>query len=320
MKDLPINHYLGRASRIGYGCMALGDVSRGSQSELIQQASAVTDACLESGINFFDHADIYNAGNAESVFGAVLRDRPQLRDSIFLQSKCGIRFKDAHGPNRYDFSREWISQSVDGILSRLSTEYLDVLLLHRPDPLAEMEAVAETLHQLHAAGKVRYFGVSNMSAAQINFLRDHLEVPLIANQIHISLSERDWIEHSIMVGDSSNSDINFADGTLEYCQRLGVQIQSWGSLSRGLYTREDDSQDPEVRATRELVRQLQDRYECSPEAIVLSFLPRHPANVQPIIGTTNVERIRNSSEAMNLELSRGDWYQLLETARGRPVP
>ena len=289
--------------------------------ENIAQTNQVIDTALEAGINLFDHADIYTFGKAEKAFGQVLTERPQLREQMYIQSKCGIRFADNAGPKRYDFSAQWVSSSVDNILSRLTTEYLDILILHRPDPLMELAEIAETLLQIKNSGKVRHFGVSNMHQHQIAYLQSALDAPLVVNQIEISLAKRDWLEEGIMAGNSTARDINFTAGTLEYCRQHNVQIQAWGSLAQGLFTGRDVSGEGQaVQATCKLVAKLAVKYQVTNEAIVLAWLMRHPAQVQPVVGTTNLERIKACVQAEQVQLTREEWYWLYETARGDELP
>ena len=289
--------------------------------EDVKQAHDVVDTALECGINFFDHADIYTKGKAERVFGEVLKTRPHLRDEIYIQSKCAIRFDDEHGPGRYDFSPQWINHSVDGILSRLNTDYIDILLLHRPDPLMDPEEVAEIFNALKRSGKVKHFGVSNMNGQHMSYLQSVLDVPLVANQIEISLQQLGWLDEVVLAGNPDGKDLNFASGTLEYCRRNDVQIQSWSSLCRGLFSGRDVSQEPEyIQRTAALVADLASQYQVSKEAIVLGFLMRHPAQIQPVIGTTNLARIKACCEAEKITLSREHWYALYVSARGQRLP
>jgi predicted oxidoreductase len=288
----------------------------------IKQAHEVIDTALEVGINFFDHADIYMMSKAEQVFGQVLKERPELREQLFIQTKCGIRFADEDGnPARYDFSKEWILSSVEGSLERLHTDYLDVLLLHRPDPLMEPEDIAEAFTTLKKEGKVRHFGVSNFHNHQIAFLQSYLPDPLVANQIHLGLDHLDWIEQGIMFNNTEGKHINFAPGTLEYCRMNGIQIQAWGSMAKGIYSGLSLKKQPKrVKRTAKLVVNLAEKYETSLEAIVIGWLLRHPAAIQPVIGTTKPNRIRASAKALDLELSREEWYALFVSARGESVP
>ncbi len=285
----------------------------------IKQAEEVIKTAIESGITVFDHADIYTHGKAEQVFGDVLKLSPSLRDNIVLQSKCAIRFEDKHGPKRYDFSPEWIRTSVENSLKRLHTEQLDILLLHRPDPLMEPELLAEVVTLLQSEGKIAQLGVSNMHGHQIDFLNQNLATPIIVNQLEMSLAHRDWLEDGITTGSTQNRQMGYAPGTLEYCWSNNVQLQAWGSLAQGRFSGKPvaNVQDKETSA---LVDQLADKYATSPEAILLGWLMRHPIGIQPVIGTTNSARIRACAQACNLTFSREDWYLLLETARGAEVP
>jgi len=323
MTDFPLQAYLPDASRLVCGCMGLGGEwnDQPPTQRDFRLAHSLVDAALDCGINFFDHADIYAMGKAELVFGQVLKDRPELRERIILQSKCGIRFDDRDGPKRYDLSPEWITRSVDHILRRLGTDYLDLLLLHRPDPLMEPERIAEAFARLKAEGKVRFFGVSNMQAHQISYLQSFLDEPLVVNQIAISLGQLDWLEEGVLVGHPAGKEVNFTPGTLEYCRHHRVQVQSWGSLAQGQFSGRDISQAaPNIQQTAELVHALAQQHQTSAEAIVLAWLMRHPAKVQPVIGTTQESRLRACARATDVRLSREDWYQLYVAARGKPLP
>ncbi len=323
MTDHPLHKHLPGISRISLGCMSFGggwDNTPLAAEDLRLLREAV-DAALEGGINFFDHADIYTFGKAEQAFGKVLAERPNLREEIFIQSKCGIRFEDANGPKRYDFSKEWLLGSVDNILTRLNTDYLDVLLLHRPDPLMEVEEIADAFCQLKSAGKVRFFGASNMHLHQLAHLQSVLSMPLVANQIEISLQRLAWLDEGVLVGNSSSRAINFTPGTLQYCTRQHIQIQSWGSLCQGLFSGRDlTGQSEAIIATANRVAELAETYTTSREAIVLAWLMRHPIKVQPIIGTSSPTRITACSKATEITLTRGEWYELYQLARGESLP
>ena len=323
MKQLAIHQHCSSASQLIFGCMGLGG-SWGNDpitDHDIKVAHDAIDAAFDAGINFFDHADIYTMGKAEQVFAKVLNDRPEIRDHIIIQSKCGIRLEDASAPGRYDFSPEYITAAVDGILSRLDVSYIDTLLLHRPDPLMEPWLIAETFDALYASGKVKAFGVSNMHQGQMQYLNHYLSKPLVANQLELSLNHLDWLNEGILAGQSAGSDINFTAGTLEYCQMNNVQVQAWGSLAQGLFSGKSlEGQPPHIHQTAELVEKLAAEYQTSKEAILLAFIMRHPVNIQPIIGTTNPERIRACALATNIKLTREHWYQLFVSARGNRVP
>ena len=287
----------------------------------IKKAHEVVDVAIDSGIQLFDHADIYTFGKAEQVFGEVLQTRPELRELISIQSKCAIRFEDDLGPQRYDFSPEWIINSVENSLSRLKIEQLDILMLHRPDPLMEPELVAQAFDTLTASGKVKHFGVSNMQHHQMSFLSSALSQPLVVNQVELSLSHLAWLEEGVTSGNSGEPSVNYGAGTIEYCRQNDVQLQSWGCLSQGLFTGRDISQAPlHIQKTAELVTTLAAEYQVSKEAVVLAWLKRHPANIQPVIGTTNVERIKACAEVDNINLTREHWYALWLCARGHALP
>lgn len=319
---LPIHTSLPKASQIAFGCMGLGGSWDNSPIDkgLIDHAEEAVLSAVENGINFFDHADIYTMGKAELCFGEVLKRQPQLRSNIYIQSKCGIRFEDETAPGRYDFSAQWLETSVDGILQRLGIEYLDVLALHRPDPLMELDELAAILMSLKAAGKFMHLGVSNMNAHQIQYLQTALDTPLIVNQVELSLARREHFEFGVAPCIDPQIDASFA-GTLQHCQVEGIQLQSWGSLAQGLFCgRGDNSDHAAVRETSQLVATLAGEYQVSKEAIVMAWLLRHGANIQTIIGTANPKRIKACAQAAQVELSREHWYQLLVSARGQALP
>jgi predicted oxidoreductase len=293
------------------------------QAEHIKEAHEVVETALSLGINMFDHADIYAFGKAETVFGEVLKQKPALRENMIIQSKCGIRFADEEKgiPTRYDFSQSYILESVDGILSRLGIEYLDILLLHRPDALMDTREVGEAFRQLKATGKVRYFGVSNMSAGQIRLLQQHSDEKIIANQLEMSLHKMGWLETGVHVNQAAARENIFPEGTLEYCQMENIQLQAWGSLAQGLYSgRNIENESENTKKTAALVHKLAKEKQTSMEAIVLAWLMKHPAAIQPVIGTTNPARIKACAESINLTLSRDEWYSLYVNSRGVPLP
>ncbi len=323
MLHTPLAKYLPHVSRLVFGCMGLGG---GWNKDAItkahlKQTHECIDAAIAGGINFFDHADIYTFGKAEQVFGQALAERPELREHMYIQSKCGIRFEDDKGPKRYDFSAKWIEESVEGSLKRLNTDYLDVLMLHRPDPLMEVEEIAQVFSCLQESGKVRNFAVSNMQQHQMNFLQHALDMPIVANQIEASLQKHQFVDEGVYAGNADGKDLNFTPGSVEYCRHFDIQIQSWGSLCQGLYTGGDltNASQADIN-TSILVNKLAALYDTPSEAIVLAWLLRHPALIQPIIGTTNVERIAASCGALNVTLSREHWYALYVSAKGHELP
>lgn len=308
-----------------YGCMGLGgswDPTPYTPAD-VAVAEAAIGAALEIGIRTFDHADIYRAGKAETVFGEILRGDPGLRETITVQTKCGIRVGESGLAVHYDLSKSSILERVRASVRRLQVDYVDTLLLHRPDPLARPELIAEALTDLHAEGLIRSVGVSNMSAAQMTAIQRHLDLPLKVNQLELSLAKRDWVEAEIMVNGDQPISHDFPVGTLEHCAQEGVAVQSWGALARGAYSGADLSDATTAdRATAELVRALAETYNTTAEAVVLGWLIKHPAAVSPVIGTTDPARIRACADAVPAgeRLTQAHWYQLFGAARGQDVP
>ena len=308
-----------------YGCMGLGgswsDEPHGTHH--VDQAAAAVQAALDAGITLFDHADIYRSGKSEAVFGEVLAGTPGLRERIRLQTKCGIRLNERGLQTHYDLSRDAILERVNGSLQRLRTDYVDILLLHRPDPLADPAEVASAVGQLMAEGKVRQLGVSNMSSAQIEVLQDRLETPVVANQLEMSLLKRAWLESQVLVNHPEHLDYSFPHGTLEYCIRNNITLQAYGSLAKGVFTgAEQESPTSAEASTAELVAQLAGEYGTSGEAVLLGWLMKHPAGIAPVIGTVKPDRIRACGDAARVAgaLTRADWYKLWVTARGSNIP
>lgn len=324
MKTYRLAHTDLNVSRIAYGCMALGgswDAAPNTDDE-VKHAIRLVVAAVEAGINFFDHADIYARGKSERIFGEVLRAVPGLRERIVVQSKCGIRFADTPErgtPGRYDFSYEHIVGSVDASLTRLGIEQMDILLLHRPDPLMEPDEVAGAFTALQRAGKVRYFGVSNFSASQITLLQRSLEQPLVVNQLEISLLHHHLISEGIGINQTGYAYAG-TTGTLDYCRLHDLRIQAWTPVARGQIINPPVDAPDNVKAVAEKIRALAEELDTTREAIALAWLLRHPAGIQPVVGTSNLERLLDSCKADGIELSREAWYELLEVARGLPVP
>jgi predicted oxidoreductase len=324
MQTCRVPHSDLEVSRIAYGCMHL---SRAWDDEDITAAevSAATGAintAVELGITLFDHADIYARGKSERLFGEVLRQTPGLRDRIVVQSKCGIRFAgdpDANSPGRYDFSREHLLRSVEGSLRRLGTGHLDLLLLHRPDPLAEPEEVASAFDELQRSGKVRHFGVSNHSASQISLLRKYVDQPLVANQIELSLLHHHPISEGALFNQTDGIHADAA-GTLDYCREHGILVQAWAPLASGKFSAPLAGMDEPMRAAAALVQEMAREKNVSAEAILTAWLLRHPAGIQPIVGTTDPARLAAVCAADELRLTREEWYALLTAVRGQAMP
>lgn len=319
-QTLPLAKTLPNVSRLVFGCMGLG--GEWNRNPLTAQdehhSHAAVEAALEVGINLFDHADIYKFGKAEQAFGRILAKEPTLRDQIYLQSKCGIRLGDEQGVKQYDFSAHWVTASVDGILGRLGVDHLDVLMLHRPDPLVEFEELGTALRALKESGKVNHFGVSNMNGGQIDLLQQATGESIVANQLEMSLAKSDFIKQGIGLPSTSS---DYVPGTLEQARKHNIQLQAWGSMAQGRFSEQGlHSDDHNTRQTAEMVMSLAAEYAVSPEAIVLAFLTRHPSQIQPVIGTANAQRIRACAQVENVTLSRNHWYGLLETTLGHEIP
>ncbi|MMZ62368.1 Oxidoreductase YdhF [compost metagenome] len=251
----------------------------------------------------------------------MLKNNPELREKIILQSKCGIRFAEGNNPHFFDFSEEHILSSVDGILERLGIEYLDILLLHRPDALVDPEEVASAIQKLKTSGKVNHFGVSNMNHGQIKLLQAYSGEPFIVNQLEMSLLKIGFLETGIHVNQEAAKNNIFPDGTLEYCRLEHIQLQSWGPLARGLYSGASlEGQSESVTQTARLVQRMAKEKGTTSEAIVLAWLMTHPAGIQPVIGTINPSRIRACKDAATLRLTREEWYALYISSRGVDVP
>ena len=295
------------SSRIAFGCMSLGGGWNKNPISLEDEkkAFAAVDGALENGINFFDHADIYCLGKSEEMFSKILDKRPRLRENLILQSKCGINcFSDI--PN-YDFSKDHILNAVDGILRRLRTDYLDILLLHRPDPLVEPEEVAEAFDILKSSGKVRHFGVSNHNAMQIKLLNKYLNQPLIVNQLEISLANSSIIDEGMNVNSNTNPGPMRNSGTLEYCRLHDITLQAWSPLAGGRLV--DDTLE-KYKKLNIVLDEYAKKYGVKKGAIVVDWLLRHPAKIQPIIGTRSIERINGICQGSHVKLTREEWYNL----------
>ena len=325
MKTLTLGKSDLQVTRIGYGCMPLGGAWDTSPltEQTRQDAMRSIRAAIDQGINFYDHADIYCRGKSEEVFSSIWQEKPSLREKIFLQSKCGIRFQgdpQPDSPQRFDFSYEHILETVEGSLKRLKTDYLDVLLLHRHDPLVEPEEVAQAFHELHKAGKVREFGVSNHTAAEIDLLRKLVEQPLIANQVAFNLIHTPLLDEGV-VFNQDNPKLTRNEGTIEYCRQHSITLQAWGSLAWGKLTgRKEELPAPQVVKTASLVAEMAKQKGVSAEAILIAWILRHPAKIQPIIGTTNPERIAAAFQGDQVELNREEWYRLFNAGRGEDLP
>jgi predicted oxidoreductase len=325
MEMIKIPHTELEVSRLALGCMGLGggfDTGTRLTAEHEKLTREFLDTAEEIGANFFDHANIYGRGRSEEVFGRILKERRSLREEIVIQSKCGIRWVDdpAGTPQRFDFSRDHILESVDASLKRLGIEELDILLLHRPDVLWDGEEIAEAFQKLRSSGKVRYFGVSNQNRFQMEYLQSFLPDPLVANQVEMNLLHHGFAEVSISFNQNVPQYPNGWEGTLEYCRMKGVLLQAWSPLAQGTLTGSLENKPENVKETAALIREYAQRYATTPEAIMLAWLLKHPAKIQPVLGTTRPDRLRACAKALTVSLTREEWYSLFSSARGAPMP
>ncbi len=283
-------------SAMAMGCMRLTD-SRTPLSDLI-------DTALSLGINFFDHADIYGGGKCEEHFGKYLAEHPSLRDSIVIQTKCGIR------RDFYDFSKNHILSSVDASLKRLHTDYVDILLLHRPDALMEPEEVAEAFNTLENAGKVRMFGVSNHSPMQIELLKTAVKQPLVADQLQFSITESGLITSGLNVNMKNEESVMHDGSALEYLRINGITLQAWSPFQGGFFKGPFIGDRDKYPRLNDKLDELAKKHVTTPTAIAAAWIFRHPAGIQLISGSVNPDRLREIANGANITLSREDWYSL----------
>lgn len=303
MKTIEIKNTDMTVSQIALGCMRISDLGKKEIRNLVETA-------LEEGINFFDHADIYGGGNSESLFADAMEMNPSFREKIFLQSKCGIR------TGRYDFSKEYILFSVEGSLKRLKTDYLDLLLLHRPDTLMEPEEVAEAFEILHESGKVRYFGVSNHNPMQIELLQKYLSQKLVVNQLQFSITNTTMIDCGINVNMENEGAVNRDGSVLEYCRLKDITIQPWSPFQYGFFEGVflGNPKFPELNQTLDT---LSAQKGITSTGMAIAWILRHPAKMQPIVGTTNPSRLREICRGGEISLSREEWYEIYRAAGNR---
>ena len=281
----------------------------------IDAAEKLIHAALDLGINFIDEADIYGGGTSEEMLGDIFDRNPSLRDKVILQSKAGIVFRNGH---RYDMSKSYIVPAVEDSLRRLRTDHLDILLLHRPDALMDPAEVAEAFDELHKAGKIRYFGVSNQNASQMRLLAKYMHMPIVADQLQFSLLHSGLVDQGIFVNMIDSEATDRDGGTLNYCMLEDIRIQSWSPLQASGWTG-TFIDNPKYAKTNEILADLADKYGVSKTAVALAWILRHPAGMQPILGTTSVEHLTESCDATNFTLTNQEWYDLY-LAEGRPLP
>ncbi|WP_438433774.1 aldo/keto reductase [Gorillibacterium sp. sgz500922] len=290
---------------LAVGCMRLDSLDKPEAERFVQTA-------LDEGANFFDHADIYGGGRCEEIFADAIHMSPSVREKIILQSKCGIR------QGQFDFSKEHILEAVDGILARLKTEYLDVLLLHRPDALVEPEEVAEAFDRLESAGKVRHFGVSNQKPMQIELLKKHVTQPLVANQLQLSITNATMISNGINVNMENAAAVDRDGSILDYCRLHDITIQPWSPFQYGFFEGVFLGSDKFPELNRK-IDEIAEKYRVANTTIAIAWLLRHPAGMQPVTGTMNTERLKDCCKAADIRLSREEWYAIYRAA-GNVLP
>lgn len=294
-----------RTGAIALGCMRIARMERKAAEKLVFTA-------LDHGIDLFDHADIYGGGESEVVFGRVLADNPGLRDKMAVQGKVGIC------KGYYDASKEHIIEAVEGSLKRLGVDYLDTLLLHRPDALMEPEEVAGAVRALKDAGKIRVFGVSNENAAQIALLSRYLPGEIAINQLQFSLAHTPLIDAGVNVNMHTDHAVVRAGGTLDFCRLHEITIQAWSPFQYGMFEGVfiGSEKYPELN---KVLDELAAEKGVTPSAIAIAWILRHPARIQAIVGTTNPTRVADISKAYDISISRQQWYRLY-LAAGNPLP
>lgn len=301
----PINSDL-ITSNIIMGCMRITGLSEKDLNVLVHTA-------LEEGINFFDHADIYGGGECESHFAKAVSMNVNLRERMLIQSKCGIR------KGYYDFSKEHIINSVDGILKRLKTDYLDVLLLHRPDTLMEPAEIASAFERLYDEGKVRYFGVSNFNPMQIELLQKYIPDPLIFNQLQLSIAHTPMIDSGLTVNMHTNQSVNYEGSILEYCRLKDITVQAWSPFQKGFFEGPFLGDMEHYAKLNEVIDRISMKYGVTNTAVAVGWITRHPANMQVVLGTTNIQRMKDACKGSELPLTREEWYEIYKEA-GNIIP
>ncbi|ASF41068.1 aldo/keto reductase [Halobacillus halophilus] len=305
MKKLKLGKSELEVGEISLGCMRINKLEK-------KDARYVIENAMDTGVDLFDHADIYGAGESESVFAEAIDMNDDVREKMKLQTKCGIR--DGY----FDFSKDHILESVEGSLKRLKTDYVDSLLLHRPDALFEPEEVAEAFAVLKESGKVRYFGVSNQNPMQIELLKKYLKEDLIVNQMQLSVVHTPMIDAGFNVNMQNDPAIMRDGSIIEYCRLHDISIQAWSPFQHGMIEGPfvGNKEFPQVNAK---LKELAEKYGVTDSAIAIAWILRHPANIQPVVGTMNTERMRNIAKASDIELTRQEWYELY-TATGNELP
>ena len=289
-----------KVSQVALGCMRMNALSD-------REVTSLIETTVSEGINFFDHADIYGGGECEAIFGRGLKASSVKREEIFIQSKCGIR------QGFFDFSKEHIINSVDGILQRLDVDYLDVLALHRPDTLVEPEEVAAAFDQLESQGKVRHFGVSNQKPMQIELLKKSLKQPLLVNQLQFGIMATGMVDQGIHVNMRDEASVDHDGSVLDYSRLYDMTIQAWSPYQFGFFEGVflDNDRFPELN---QVIDKLANKYGVTNTGIATAWISRHPAKIQTILGTMKESRIREVAASTKITLTREEWYEIYRSA------
>jgi len=296
------------ASAIILGCMRMPALS-------VEQAAAMIRTAAEEGVNFFDHATCYGGGEAETRFGDAFLLTGLKREDVYIQSKCGLYFDR----KEFSWSKADILDSADGILRRLKTEYLDALLLHRPDLLFDPEEVAEAFDKLHRAGKVRHFGVSNVTPGQLELLKKYVKQPLVFNQLQFSLEQSQLIDNGLYLNNlTTERSVVRDNGVLDYCRLHDITVQAWSPLQFGMF-KGCFVDHPDFPELNKVLGELGEKYGVSKTAVAIAWILRHPAKMQAIAGTMNPDHLRNICAAAGVTLTHQEWYQLY-LASGKFLP
>lgn len=305
MKKINIGGSNIAASAIIMGCMRIAEKKPQEVCEWIEKA-------MEKGINTFDHADIYGGGEAERIFAGAMSLSSVKREDVIIQSKCGIR------QGFFDFSKKYIIESTENILKRLNMDYLDILLLHRPDTLMEPDEIAQAFDKLQKEGKVKAFGVSNMNVMQLEYLASQLGRKLVINQLQFSAAHTPVIDAGLNVNMCNEAGIGRDGSVLEYCRMKDITIQTWSSLQYGYFegTFLNNEKYPELN---QALNRISKKYLITPAAAAIAWILRHPANMQAVVGTTSVNRLEEIAKAADIRLSREEWYEIY-TAAGNKLP
>ena len=309
MKHINVINGPQNASQIILGCMRMPALDTDEAANIIRTA-------YEQGINFFDHATCYGKnGEAETRFGDAFRKTGIAREDVFIQSKCGILAEKGE----FNWSKQTILESVDDSLRRLQLEYLDALLLHRPDLLYEPEQVAEAFDELEKSGKVRFFGVSNVPTMMLEVLRKYVRQPLVFDQLQLSLEQSQLIDQALYVNNlTTDRSTDRDNGTLDYCRLHDITVQAWSPLQRGFF-KGCFGDDPEMPELNRVLGELGEKYGVSKTAIAIAWILRHPAKIQAIAGTMNPSHLKDICEAAKVDLTHNEWYRLY-LASGKFLP